>query len=77
MSSMISSLWRAIKEGFRGVFRHGAMSFSAAIAVTLTLIIISLFLIFTLNVNQFTQGIEQSVQISATVAYGRESAWRS
>ena len=74
MSSMISSIWRPIKEGFRGVFRHGAMSISAAIAVTLTLIIISLFLIFTLNVNKFTQGIEQSVQISATVAYGRESA---
>jgi cell division transport system permease protein len=74
MSSMINRFWRPIKEGFFGVFRHGAMSISAAIAVTLTLIIISLFLIFTLNVNQFTQGIEQSVQISATVEYGRESA---
>ena len=74
MSSMINRFWRPIKEGFFGVLRHGAMSISAAIAVTLTLIIISLFLIFTLNVNQFTQGIEQSVQISATVEYGRESA---
>ena len=71
---MISRIWRPIKEGFLGVFRHGAMSVSAAVAVTLTLIIISLFMMFTMNVGQLTQGIEQSVQISATVEYGKESA---
>ena len=71
---MINRIWRPIKEGFLGVFRHGAMSVSAAVAVTLTLIIISLFMMFTMNVGQLTQGIEQSVQISATVEYGKESA---
>ena len=71
---MINRIWRPIKEGFLGVFRHGAMSFSAMIAVTITLIIISLFLVFTMNVGQFTTGIEQSVQISATVGYDYESA---
>jgi len=71
---MINRIWRPIKEGFLGVFRHGAMSVSAAVAVTLTLIIISLFMMFTMNVRQLTQGIEQSVQISATVEYGKESA---
>lgn len=74
MSSMISRIWRPIKEGFLGVFRHGAMSVSAGSAVTLTLIIIGLFLMFTMNVSQFTQGVEQSVQISATVGYDYESA---
>ena len=74
MSSMINRIWRPIKEGFLGVFRHGAMSVSAAVAVTLTLIIISLFMMFTMNVSQFTQGIEQSVQISAIVGYDHESA---
>ena len=71
---MINRIWRPIKEGFLGVFRHGAMSVSAAVAVTLTLNIISLFMMFTMNVGQLTQGIEQSVQISATVEYGKESA---
>lgn len=71
---MISRIWRPIKEGFLGVFRHGAMSVSAGSAVTLTLIIIGLFLMFTMNVSQFTQGVEQSVQISATVGYDYESA---
>ena len=74
MSSMISRIWRPIKEGFLGVFRHGAMSLQSGSAVTITLIIISLFLIFTMNVSRFTQGIEQSVQISATVGYDYESA---
>ncbi len=71
---MISRIWRPIKEGFLGVFRHGAMSVTSGMAVTVTLIIISLFLVFTMNVSQFTQGIEQSVQISATVDYDYETA---
>ena len=71
---MISRIWRPIKEGFLGVFRHGAMSMTSGAAVTITLIIISLFLMFTMNVSQFTQGIEQSVQISATVDYDYETA---
>lgn len=71
---MISRIWRPIKEGFLGVFRHGAMSLQSGSAVTITLIIISLFLIFTMNVSRFTQGIEQSVQISATVDYDHETA---
>ncbi|MBR4457212.1 MAG: permease-like cell division protein FtsX [Solobacterium sp.] len=71
---MISRIWRPIKEGFLGVFRHGALSMSSGVVVTITLFIISLFLMFTMNVGQFTTGIEQSVQISATVDYDYEAA---
>jgi len=71
---MINRLWRPIKEGFYGVGRHGAMSFSSASAVTITLIIISLFMIFTANVSRFTKGIEQSVQISVLVDYDHEAS---
>lgn len=71
---MINRLWRPIKEGFYGVGRHGAMSFSSASAVTITLIIISLFMIFTANVSRFTRGIEQSVQISVLVDYDHEAS---
>lgn len=74
MSVVISRIWRPIKEGFLGVFRHGGMSFSSASAVTITLIIISLFTIFTANVRRFTQGLEQSVQIAVLVDYEHESA---
>ncbi len=74
MSVMISRIFRPFKEGFRGVFRHGAMSLSAATAVTITLFIISIFILFTMNVRQFTQGIEQSVPISVQIDYDYESA---
>lgn len=69
MSVMIS---RPIKEGFSGVGRHLAMSISSAIAVTITLIIISLFVIFSLNVQNFTKNIESSMEISVMVAYDSE-----
>ncbi len=63
---------RPIKEGFSGVGRHLAMSISSAIAVTITLIIISLFVIFSLNVQNFTKNIESSMEISVMVAYDSE-----
>lgn len=69
MSVMIS---RPIKEGFSGVGRHLAMSISSAIAVTITLIIISLFMIFSFNVQNFTKNIESSMEISVMVAYDSE-----
>lgn len=63
---------RPIKEGFSGVGRHWAMAISSAIAVTITLIIISLFLIFSFNVQNFTKNIESSMEISVMVAYDSE-----
>ncbi len=69
MSVMIS---RPIKEGFSGVGRHLAMSISSAIAVTITLLIISLFVIFSWNVQNFTKNIESSMEISVMVAYDSE-----
>lgn len=69
-SVMIS---RPVKEGFRGVGRHWGMSISSAIAVTITLIIISLFLMFTWNVQNFTRNIESSMEISVMVDYNYES----
>lgn len=71
---MIRRIFRPFKEGFFGVGRHAAMSVSSASAVTITLIIISIFLIFTANVQQFTSKIESSVQISVMLSYDYESA---
>lgn len=64
---------RPIKEGFSGVGRHLAMSISSAIAVTITLVIISIFLLLTWNVNNFTQNIESSLNIYASVDYDAEN----
>ncbi len=72
---MISRIWRPIKEGFRGLIRHGATAVSSMFAVTITLIIISLFLIFTWNIRQFTRSIEEGVlRIAVLVDYDYEAA---
>lgn len=64
MSVMIS---RPIKEGFRGVGRHWGMALSSAIAVTITLVIISIFLIFSWHLHTFTKSIEYSMKIAVLI----------
>ncbi len=70
---MFSRLIRHIKEGFFGVGRHAAMSISSASAVTITLIIISIFAIFTMNLASMTNKIEGGVQISVMIDYNYEA----
>ncbi len=65
---------RPIKEGFRGVGRHWAMALSSSIAVTITLLIISLFMIFMVNVRQFTTNVEQGMEISVMIDWDYESS---
>ena len=71
---MISRIFRPIRDGFKGVGRHASMSIQSASAVTLALIIISLILMFSMTVQNFTKGIEESVSISVLVDYSKESA---
>ncbi|MFV0479922.1 MAG: permease-like cell division protein FtsX [Anaerorhabdus sp.] len=70
---MLNRFLRHIKEGFFGVGRHAAMSLSSAMAVTITLIIISIFAIFTANVASMTNNIEGKIQISVLIDYSYES----
>lgn len=58
---------RHIKEGFVGILRHGAMSLSSVTAVTLTLLLVSMFLLLTLNLQQITKNVENSVQIHVKI----------
>lgn len=60
-------LGRHIREGFIGILRHGTMSISAATAVTITLLLVSLFLLLTLNIQQITKNVEESVQIHVKI----------
>jgi cell division transport system permease protein len=61
---------RHVKEGFIGVLRHSAMSVSAATAVMITLVLMSLFLLLTLNLSQITKNVEESVQIHVKIVEG-------
>lgn len=64
---------RPLREGFRGVGRHWSTSLSSALAVTLTLIIIGIFMVLSFNVQAFTDKIEGSMQIAAIIDESAEN----
>jgi cell division transport system permease protein len=58
---------RPIKEGFIGLIRHLAMSVSSIMAVIVTLLFVSLFLILTVNLQQITDSVQAKVQIHVQI----------
>ncbi len=74
---MFRRFFRHIKEGFFGVFRHLGMALSSASAVMITLILIGLFLIVTINLYDMTRTIEESISISALIEKGDEDSHES
>lgn len=58
---------RPFKEGFIGIIRHLAMSVSSIMAVMVTLFIVSLFLILTVNLQQITNSVQSKVQIHVQI----------
>lgn len=58
---------RPFKEGVIGLVRHLAMSFSSIMAVMITLTIVSLFVMLTVNIQEITQSIEAKIQIHVQI----------
>lgn len=63
MIIVLNRVTRPIKEAFYGFVRHFSMSFSSMVAVTVTLLLISLFLIISVNVQEITTSVEDKIQI--------------
>lgn len=74
MSRFFRRVGRDIKEGFWGVIRHGGMAISSASAVTITLCIVSVVLLFSFNVDSMTKEIEDTVRIKVLIAHEYESS---
>lgn len=64
---------RPIKEGFLGVTRNLALSLSSVSSVTITLLLMSLFILLSANIQSFTTKLEQSVEIHVIVDRNYES----
>ncbi|WP_159637753.1 permease-like cell division protein FtsX [Erysipelothrix anatis] len=64
---------RHIKEGFLGMVRNFALSLSSISSVTVTLLIMALFLLLSANLGVITKQIEESVQIAVHVNNNYES----
>lgn len=63
MSNFFRALPRHIKTAFLSIFRHLAMSLSAISAVSVTLMLFSVFLMIAGNVSLFADNIENDVSI--------------
>ncbi|WP_349408616.1 permease-like cell division protein FtsX [Pseudalkalibacillus sp. SCS-8] len=61
----LRTLFRHIKEGFKNLGRNGWMSFASVSAVTVTLLLVGVFLILLLNINAIASQVEDDVEIKA------------
>jgi cell division transport system permease protein len=61
------NLFRHFKEAFVGLVRHGAMTVSSASAVAYALLFVGIFIILSINIEQITYSVEESVQIHVKV----------
>jgi cell division transport system permease protein len=59
----ISTVTRHVREGFKNVARNGWMSFASISSISISLFILGVFLLLSLNVNYLAQQIEQQVEI--------------
>lgn len=67
MIRFIKSLPFQFRFACKGLYRHMVMSISASSAVAVTLVLMSLFMILTVNLNSFTRNIEADFKIHATI----------
>lgn len=59
----IKTIQRHFKEGAKNIIRNGWMTFAATSAVTITLLILGVFLLLALNVNHLIETVENQVEI--------------
>lgn len=59
---------KPIKEGFYGVSRNMALALSSISSVTITLLLMGVFLVLSANVQEITTRLEQSVQIYVMIS---------
>ena len=54
---------RSIRDAFKSVFRNFSLSLASISCITITLIIVAIALMASLNVNNFTKEIKEDVTI--------------
>lgn len=70
MDMKFRTVGRHIKESFRSLYRNGWMTFAAASAVTVTLILVSVFFSILINMNKLASDVENDVQINVHISLG-------
>ena len=68
------TLGRHIREGLRNLKRNGWMTFASLSAVTVTLLLLGVFLLLAYNVQQFSEQVESQVEMNVFVKDGVQRA---
>ena len=63
MMKLIRMLFRGIRDAFKSVFRNFSLSIASVSCISITLIIVAIALVASLNVNKFTDNIKKDVTI--------------
>lgn len=59
----IRTMWRHIRDAVKSLFRNGWMTFGAMSAVSMTLLLVGVFVSLLFNVNKIASDIEQDVNV--------------
>lgn len=63
MDMKVSTLRRHVKESLKNLARNGWMTFASVSAVTVTLLLVGVFLVILMNMNKIATTIEENVEI--------------
>ncbi len=63
MMKLIRMLLRGIRDAFKSVFRNFSLSIASVSCISITLIVVAISLVASLNVNSFTESIKKDVTI--------------
>jgi cell division transport system permease protein len=67
MAMKTSTLARHLREGFKNLGRNGWMTFASISAVTITLLILGVFLLLAMNIQHLVQTVEKQVEIRVSL----------
>lgn len=67
MAMKFRTLRRHVREGFKNIFRNGWMTVASIGAVTMTLMLVGVFLALLLNLNEMANKIEEDVEMKVFI----------
>lgn len=70
----IRTMGRHIRDAFKSLFRHGLMTFGAISAVSMTLLLVGIFVSLLFNVNKIASDIEQDVNVRVYIDLAADEA---
>ena len=68
-----NTLQRHFRESFKSIARNGWMTFASVSAVTVTLLLVGVFLVIMMNLNHIANNVQNDVEIKVYVDNAADS----